>query len=293
MQCGGSWGLQGWGSSVSTPDPVPHSLPRVSPPQPCEVLPLRGVQAGGPRRPHGVGAPSAPPARGHGPPAHQTLRGSQEAEGGPGAGAQVGLGRVGGFGGGPGAPHGVGGTPRCCLCSGGLIPLRHSPLPTGLGGTGRTPRGVAPQGCAPPAGVAFWGVALLGTRPLGCGPLGHGPAAGCVPIKGLAEAVLVPVLRLGGPTGRAGELPPREGSRLHPLCDAPPLQAPPIYHTHSSNSTHFSTSHAPSRYSCSFIGQCSGPCSQSGASVGGGQRTEKGPFGGRAVTTQGGDNTGR
>nr|XP_054490197.1 ribosomal protein S6 kinase beta-2 isoform X3 [Agelaius phoeniceus] len=30
-------------------------------PKPCEVLPLRGVQAGGPRRPHGAGAPPGPP----------------------------------------------------------------------------------------------------------------------------------------------------------------------------------------------------------------------------------------
>ncbi|XP_062350791.1 ribosomal protein S6 kinase beta-2 isoform X2 [Cinclus cinclus] len=138
-------------------------------PKPCEVFPLRGVQTGGPRRPHGVGAPTAPPTRGHSPPAHQTLGWGQETEGGPGAGAQVGVGRVGGFGGGLVLPLGWGGTPRCCLCSGRLIPLRHSSLPAGFGGTGRTPRGVAPQGCAL-MGVAFWGVAPLGPRPLGCAP---------------------------------------------------------------------------------------------------------------------------
>lgn len=44
------------------------------------------------------------------------------------------------------------------MCSEGLIRLRHSPLPAGFRGTGRTPRGVARQECAP-VGVAFWGVA--------------------------------------------------------------------------------------------------------------------------------------
>ncbi|XP_064515917.1 ribosomal protein S6 kinase beta-2 isoform X2 [Pseudopipra pipra] len=138
--------------------PTPQQQPP-HPRQPCEVLPVRGVQAGGLGGPHGAGTPPGPPARGHSPPAHQALRGGQEAEGGPGPGAQVGVGGWGGAGGGLVPPTGWGGTPRCCYCSRGFTPpIQHSPLPAGLGGTWGPPRGVA-----------------LGAWPFGARPLGAWP----------------------------------------------------------------------------------------------------------------------
>lgn len=187
-----------------------------------------------------------------------------------------------------------GGDPTVLLVLRGAQPPPAQPPAHRAWGHGENPQGCGPSGMCPPVGVAFWGVALLGTRPLGCGPLGHGPAAGCVPIKGLAEAVVVPVLRLGGPTGRAGELSHQGRVQAPPPlgCHAP---LGPAHLPHPFNWLH-PLLYKPRpliRHSCSFIGRCSGPCSQSGASAGGGQRTGKGPLGGRAVTTQGGDNTTR
>lgn len=61
-------------------------------------------------------------------------------------------------------PMGWGGDPTVLLVlRGGLIPLRHSPLPAGVGGTGEPP-GVWPPGVCP------CGRGLLGRGPLGVWP---------------------------------------------------------------------------------------------------------------------------
>lgn len=253
----------------------PPTHPLLCPPQPCEVLPLRGVQAGGLKRPHGAGAPPGPPARGHGPPAHQTLGGGQEAEGGPGAGAQVGVGRVGGFGGGLVLPMGWG-EPHGAACAlGGSSPSSTAPCPQGLGARGEPPGVWPPRGVPPwawPFGVwPLWGHGLWGMAPWGMALL-------------LDVCQLKDLLRLWwslcwgwGGGGALGVAPPGEGPGSTP-CELPRPVLGSFNLSHPFvGSTHFSANHAPdqlSPQSCSFIGQCKfgqGACSQSGASAGGWQ----------------------
>lgn len=190
-------------------------------------------------------------------------------------------------------PMGWGGPHGAACAPGGSSPSGTAPCPPGLGARGEPP-GVWPLRDVPPPrawpfgvwpfwGHGLWGVALLGMALL----------LDVCQLKDLLRLCWCLCCGWGGPRGGRASCPPGKGPGSTPSVMPRPFRLRPrTTPIHLTPPTSLQAT-PPSRYSCSFIGQCSGPCSQSGASVGGGQRTEKGPFGGRAVTTQGGDNTGR
>lgn len=185
-------------------------------------------------------------------------------------------------------PMGWGGDPTVLLVlRGGLIPLRHSPVPAGVGGTGE------PPGVWPPRGVSLW-----------AWPFGAWPPGGVALLLDVCQ--LKDLLRLwwclcwgwgvwGGPLGGWGCCPTQGGSRLHPLCDAPPLyRNPPTYRTPSLGSAHFPANHASNPGGAALLlVSAQAPAANQEPRLGAGRGQRRGPFAGREVTLQGGDITDR